>query len=348
MKIFYSNGRYQFLNYSKILDRLEPKVYQLRYDENLHAFYLQDTEPYVFPEKIYGNLKSLAEMYVRAFNRGGNLGILLNGEKGSGKTLLTKLICKEANLPVIQIDEAFNGSAFLQLINGITQKCIIVIDEFDKLYAEYAYEGSERPSQTELLKLMDGTSRSEKLFIFSSNENIVSSFMTNRPSRIRYKQEFGKLTHETVVEILQDKLSPEMYEKFVNDFYEVIDILFGVNLDTLLVLIDEVEFQQQSPKEVIKYMNIIPEAEMFNICIDYNGKRVESDGPQRCRPLKDLSFPVYHWFDDEDIQAIGIKALDRIPTKYNLTATANGLVFTHPTGYTMTFLPATVKNPLVF
>ena len=48
--------------------------------------------------KIYGNIEESADEYLAAFERGGNMGILLNGEKGSGKTLLSKIICIKSKL----------------------------------------------------------------------------------------------------------------------------------------------------------------------------------------------------------------------------------------------------------
>ncbi len=63
-----------------------------------------------------------------------NMGVLLNGVKGTGKSVTAKLICNELKnfLPIIIVDKAYEGLP--QFISKIQQEVIIFIDEFEKVF----------------------------------------------------------------------------------------------------------------------------------------------------------------------------------------------------------------------
>ena len=367
MKIFKSDGKYIFLNFSEILDELPPANYLLKWDAGNARFYLEDTIEFKMPDKIYGDLEKHADKYLKVFDRGGNLGILLNGEKGSGKTLLSKLICIKSKVPIIQIEEKFTGTGFVSYINNIQQKCIVLIDEFDKLYKEFDYDndGNEQVNpQLELLRLMDGGFKSDKMFLFTSNQPTISRYMINRPSRIRYKQEFGKLSESVVQEVLQDKL---LNKAFMKDFLDLNSIFMGFNLDTLLILIDESNFMDKSPKELIGSMNIVPEADLFTVSFDdgttlYKGDRLVEGSPLNMKYFHD----IYFYSEEPEtaankklttkekyaqIQSLRTQALDysRTMAEYQVSAVAGSLVYTHmKEGYKIIYTPHSKSSVLTF
>lgn len=340
MKIFVSDSTYRFGNNVTLQDKLEPGNYALHHNQNSGEFFLQTTAPFVLPSKIYGKVEEDANFYMNSFEKAkANLGILLNGEKGSGKTLLATMLCIKMGLPVIIIDGRFGGQGFVKFINEIDQPCVVLIDEFDKYYTgdyEDTLTGSMVHSQTELLKIMDSKSSSKKLFIFTSNEDNLSEYMKNRPSRIRYKQTYGKMDDDTVREVLTDKLSPE-YHKFIDEFMEINTLLFGMNLDTLLTLIDEVNMLGLGPKVVIKRMNIIPESENFNVKLLQNGKEYESWNYPYFNPLDpeqdfmpDLNFTEK--VDGKD-GAFEYKSIRRVSyvrkAEFKVIPSKQGLLFEH-------------------
>lgn len=343
MKIFKSEGKYIFLNFSEILDELPPGNYIMKYDQLGQRYYLENTVDFRLPSKIYGDLEKHADRYLKVFDRGGNLGILLNGEKGSGKTLLSKIICAKSKVPIIQIEQKFTGTEFVSYINNIQQKCIILIDEFDKLYKEYDYddEGTSNTSpQLELLRLLDGGLQSDKMFIFTSNEQVISQYMINRPSRIRYKQEFGKLTESIVKEVLEDKLDDK---KYIKDFLELNSVFLGFNLDTLLILIDECNFMCKSPKELIGSMNIVPEATLFVVTFDDGTRLYEGDRLVEGSPLNMKWFHEVYFVANEPETKVATKSRkdqiyairsespswSRNMSDYDISAVGGSLVYTH-------------------
>ena len=108
-------------------------------------------------------------------------GILLNGDPGTGKTLLAKAIAGEAKVPFIQK----NGSSFEERLVGVGASrirklfekakeiapCIIFIDELDSI-AQKRYNSKSDNEQTlnQLLAEMDG---------FDSKDNIIVIAATN-------------------------------------------------------------------------------------------------------------------------------------------------------------------------
>lgn len=81
----YSRGA---IDSSEVLD---PHVYVLKHDK-FNGFYLEITQNFDIPNTLYGDIQSDTARFINTFKkRTGNTGILLVGEKGSGKTLTAKI-----------------------------------------------------------------------------------------------------------------------------------------------------------------------------------------------------------------------------------------------------------------
>ena len=90
--------------------------------------------------KIYGDTKKLANRILRTYlDRGDtkSTGVLLAGEKGSGKTFLAKYIStvasKKHNIPTVVINQPLHGERFNAFIQSIQQPVIFLFDEFEKI-----------------------------------------------------------------------------------------------------------------------------------------------------------------------------------------------------------------------
>lgn len=355
MRILESQGTYRFINYTSILEKLEPGNYVVALD--MKGYYLERSSEFTIPTKIYDNLEQHVDRYINAYNKSkGNVGILLNGEKGSGKTLLANLLCVKLKLPVIKIEQKYQGQAFVQFINEIKQPCVISIDEYDKIYPRWGSDDYNDPdtgetisgnSQLELLKLMDSGINHRKLFILTSNDETISEYMVNRPSRIRYKQSFYKLSDKVIREVLEDKLENKAYTE---DFVELAAMLFGINLDTLLILVDEVNMMGISPKEAIKYMNIIPEAERFDITLVQDGKTYETYNAVYYDPVASPYLPhLNFWSENPNLDRTKAKVIRQISqadrSHYVVSASKDGLVYTHKKEkYSLVFSPRRIES----
>lgn len=138
-----------------------------------------------------------------------NLGVILSGDKGIGKSMFAKLLCikaVEAQLPVILIDSCVPGIA--RFIESIEQECVVLFDEFDKTFKNT----HDHDDQSALLTLFDGTAGGKKLFIVTCNELYrLSDFIVNRPGRFHYHFRFNYPEPDDIRAYLKDKLKPEFY-----------------------------------------------------------------------------------------------------------------------------------------
>ncbi len=236
--------------------------YMMMYDEMKMVYYLEKANDFTFPEKIYGNIKEDAKFYSKRHEDcDSNLGLLLVGEKGSGKSMLAKRICMERNLPVIMIPSFYEGNLFKSFILQINQPIVIFIDEYDKIYSD----------SNELLSLMDGLSNSNILWLLTSNEPSISYYLKNRPSRIRYVVNYLPMTDDEVREVLDDFLKVKnQHEVFIqlNNIYEF-------NFDLLLSLIREVNETGKDLKTVLRTFNVYRETENYEyVVLNANGEKL--------------------------------------------------------------------------
>ena len=59
--------------------------------------YLEKIDSFTAPTRVYGDITKNADRILNTYNtRGVSTGVMLAGEKGSGKTLLSKQICIDA------------------------------------------------------------------------------------------------------------------------------------------------------------------------------------------------------------------------------------------------------------
>ena len=236
MKIIHTENRYNIFEGSMtIIDKLEAKVYSVRYDPDT-SFYLEDYgEISVNEEKVYGQHYEKLEKIFRAFddfNR--NFGVLLSGAKGMGKTLFIKMTAVEAlkrGIPVIVVDRYYEGiSTFLRKID---QEVLILFDEFEKRFGEdhntcginnnmgigfgmnhQSISGMMFSHQTELLELFDGISSGKKMFVLTCNEiNTINNYLIDRPGRIHYHFLFTYPTPKEIMLYSRDNIKPEYQDQ---------------------------------------------------------------------------------------------------------------------------------------
>lgn len=241
------------INPDTTFDDLKPNIYDLRYND-MRGFYLEVTSPsFQTPELIFGGSEKRAEKVLNTYkDRDNSTGILLTGDKGSGKTLLTQLVCNKMlaeGIPVINITSKFVGPAFNKIITDIGE-CVIVVDEFAKVYSK---TDGEDP-QNHLLSLMDGVGSDKRLIILTENkENLVNEFMINRTGRIYYHWRYAKLDDQTIKDFcshfsIEEDVTTSIVElsRYCNEF----------SFDILKAIVEEYHRYGETVDQILEDLNI--------------------------------------------------------------------------------------------
>ena len=264
------------------------------YDKMKDQFYLERTNDFKLPEKIYGECTELATRYLNSYNTwDGNLGVLLEGMKGTGKSLLAKEICVRSKKPVIIIQHAYGGSKFLNFLSKIKQNVVIFLDEFEKVYADYE-------QQNMLLSILDGTFNSKFLFLLTINNEAdrMNDYMMNRPSRIHYHQHYEGMSMDMIREICVDLLDDK---ENVESALAVCTYIGDISMDIIISLIKEINlYPKESPMEVLKYMNLEPSSSGFSVKIIRDGKILKKDCPTNSNPITNNKIYLEWWGENID------------------------------------------------
>ena len=240
---------------SQNVEKLHPAIYKLEQNPMTGELYLsQVLDKYEFPYKIYGIETKFIERVKKTYaNTTGNLGILLNGIKGTGKTVTSKQICNELGLPVIIIHTRFDGIP--NFINDIQQNVVIFVDEFEKIYTDRDHS---------VLTIMDGAMDNgfRKVFLLTTNELYVNDNMIQRPGRIRYLKKYKDLPIDVIEEIVDDKL---IHTELRKETVAFISQLETITVDIVKAVVDEVNIHQEDPKAFKDVFNVKTIDSKYNV-----------------------------------------------------------------------------------
>lgn len=192
-------------------------------------------DEFTFNYKIYDLETDFINHVITAFNNcESNLGVLMYGTRGSGKSASAKIICNKINLPIFVIKpvQDMSTSNLIDYISTFNFDCVFLFDEFEKNFSK---------EDSSILSIMDGvyTSKYRRLFILTTNNLSVNENLLSRPSRIRYLKEFGNLSLDAINNYLDDNLSKENY-KHKDEIISYIDTLEISTIDILKCIVDEI------------------------------------------------------------------------------------------------------------
>lgn len=215
----------------KVEKTLPVGIYNVCLTKN--GFHLEKhADKFVFPYKMYGLQEEFINHVIKTYHAtSDNMGIMLTGTKGTGKTVTAKELANKLNLPIIIVKDMGDANQYMiEFLSSIENDCILFLDEFEKNFSE---------SDSTILQIMDGVynSKYRKVFLLTTNEMTINDNMIGRPSRIRYVKEFGNLDLKIVNEYLDDALQvPEARQ----DLLDFIDSLTISTIDILKTIVNEV------------------------------------------------------------------------------------------------------------
>ncbi len=208
-------------------------------------FFLTEVcDGFTFDYKLYGLETKLIDRVLKTYaSTTGNLGLLLNGVKGTGKTVSSKILANKLSQPTIVVSRAFEGVQ--HFLNSIPQNITIFIDEYEKIYG----------TSNDMLTIMDGAMNSEfrRVFLLTTNKLYIEDNLKERPSRLRYIKKFGDLSPDIVEEILDDIL---VHKHFKDDCIKFVTGLTIITVDIIKAIINEVNIHNESPFEFGDIFNV--------------------------------------------------------------------------------------------
>lgn len=233
VKVIRSDNTYRvYTSECEVYDKLPPQAYKVCFHQ-MSGYWLENATLSTFDGKVYGDIERRVDKVFKTYfmRKGCNTGVLMSGMKGCGKSMTSKLIAERAirkyGLPVVFVKGDI-GSDLVGYLSTINMDCVLVFDEFDKMFpnmytVKHDCEGDEEVNkQDKFLSFLDGVSdRSHKLIVCTCNEvRRCSDFLINRPGRMFYHFRFSAPS--------KDEARVYYTEKLDAAHHDLIDRLIGI------------------------------------------------------------------------------------------------------------------------
>lgn len=253
-------------------DLINGKVYNLKWDRYNGMSYFEEDGLLSLPAKVYTTKSD--DVFIKRvntyFQKTSKLstGVMLSGIKGTGKTVMAKVIAKNSNLPIIVVDEDYPAGRINDFFRKFETPVTIIFDEVDKHW-----------DTEDLLGWLDGVqTNAKKLVLFTcNNEDGVNDYLKDRCSRVRYIRHFEANDNARFLrEILRDKGIAE--DKIEDTYTFIVNNLGLLSIDNILSFIDEkLLFPELSNEEIFNDMNISSKKGKKNIIGETPDEEDEDD-----------------------------------------------------------------------
>lgn len=237
-------------------DKLPVGTYMVNFAQN-QGFFLEKVPDLVITEsKVYGPHERKADKVLRSFKGfSRNLGVILSGNKGIGKSLFVRILsakCSEQGIPTLLVSKNIVGIG--DFIQSIQQEVLVVFDEFEKIFPKT--RGNDNgETQEDLLSLFDGMSSTKHLYAITVNDFYnLNDYLLNRPGRFHYHIRFNYLSPDDIKGYLTDKMDsprPLEVEKVIAFSHRV-----NLNYDCLRAIAYELNMGD-SFEDAIQDLNIL-------------------------------------------------------------------------------------------
>jgi len=208
-----------------------------------------------FPFKVYNAGEDIIQRVSKRWDSvTGNLGVMMNGLRGAGKTMTAQILANslmdKLDIPVLVVREPI---PLQSVFSAVQQNMVVIFDEFEKTHNENIAPGC----QQELLSTIDGMSRShhKRLVIFTTNSPSMDGNFLDRPSRIHYKFEFARVADEIIEGLIEDSL-PQRLMHFKPDIMDFLHSRDICTIDIVKAVISEVNIFEESPTEFEDKLNV--------------------------------------------------------------------------------------------
>jgi hypothetical protein len=267
--------------------------------------YLEHIESFEIKGKRYGDLDKNTDRILNTFmDRSASTGVMLAGEKGSGKSLLAKNLAIQAaerlGIPTIVINAPWVGDKFNAFMQMIEQPCVVLFDEFEKVY--------DAEDQEKALTLLDGVFPSKKLFVLTCNDKWrIDQHMRNRPGRLYYMLDYKGLDANFIMEYCNDNLKADLL-KHAEKLCQIASLFSQFNFDMLKATVEEMNRYDEAPEDALRMLNVKPEFDSgnkFTMKVIKDGEEVKTTDMEtvewKGNPLQGaVNIHIKDYADDQD------------------------------------------------
>lgn len=226
------------------------QVYVLKFDRYGAGSYFEEDGKLNLDFKIYNTDEEVRFMdkvlkYHKTSSKR-STGVMLSGVKGTGKTVMSKLIANKSGLPIVVVDPEYPSNQIENFFTKFKTETVIIFDEVEKHW-----------STTNLLGFLDGVQETaKKLVLFTCNDvSKTSEYLKDRCSRIRYRRDFKAEENARFIKsIIADKGLTDPDDKLYNF---IVDNFETLSIDNVLSFLDEkLAYPEDTNEELILDMNI--------------------------------------------------------------------------------------------
>jgi SpoVK/Ycf46/Vps4 family AAA+-type ATPase len=233
-------------------DLIPGKVYDLSWNRWEDSPIFKENGELNLPKKVYSTKTDdiFKKRIITYFNKANTntTGVMLAGTKGTGKTMLSKRIALESNLPIIVVATDYPADKLSAFFKNFTTPVVIMFDEIEK--NDYWWETKD------LLGFLDGVeSTAKKLVLMTCNraEKIDENFF-DRCSRVRYFKQYEANSNSVFVRYMAEDKGVKNIDEVVNFINEYMKVK---SFDNISAFLDEVVlFEDISLAQLAKDMNI--------------------------------------------------------------------------------------------
>lgn len=257
-----------------IKEQFDNGYYTVQVNPQTGELYLDRVEGFIMPSVFYGDLERKAERIKNTSRvRDGVTGVLLLGDKGSGKTLLGKKIAydmhREDNQPVIILNKPIGGDRLGIFLQRLNRPVTLFLDEFEKVF--------DPDEQETILTVLDGVYPMKMTVILTANEDsrVVRPFI-DRPGRVFYKLDY----HGLDTEFVRDYAVANLNDQGQTEELLRLAVLVELNFDQLQALVEEMNRYDESVGSAIQYLNIAlnsGDTSFDVVSVEYGGKVIPAD-----------------------------------------------------------------------
>ena len=232
-------------------DLIPGKVYDLSYDRYSCEDIFKENGDLSLPSKVYTSKKDefFKKRVLTYFNNAftDTTGVMLAGTKGTGKTIMAKVLAKESNLPIIIVDPQYPEHRLIKYFKQINTPVCILFDEVDKSF-----------DTEKMLDFLDGLQKTSKKLVIMTCNNLgrVSEYLQDRCSRIRYLRKYTTDDNLEFLDILIKDMGIKNIEDVSKFCRENIKLLSMDNIVAFLNEVKMLEDENITLEEIISVMNI--------------------------------------------------------------------------------------------